>query len=251
MIFEWKDLTDMSAQGEINQPFYPAPGLPKPITKEERKMNDRLENKLTMYRAVETLLDNNTAKTGPVAALAAAITNFKNLIMEIENAEQERINATAGKTVSKTNAESLLISEAITIAAALKALGSVTNDPELVAIGSATKSSLIGTRDTDLSTQTRRIYESANGNAVALADYGITPAMITSLQTRIADFDAALGTREESVSLRVAAGQELENFFKQADDILMNQTDKMMELFRTSDTQFYNEYKNARVIRDL
>ena len=53
-------------------------------------MNDRQENKLTMYRAVETLLDNNAAKTGPITALATAITNFKNLIGEIETAEQEK-----------------------------------------------------------------------------------------------------------------------------------------------------------------
>jgi hypothetical protein len=37
----------------------------------------------------------------------------------------------------------------------------------------------------------------------------------------------------------------------QADDILGNQMDTIMEVFRESDTQFYNEYKNARVIRDL
>jgi len=214
-------------------------------------MNDRLENKITMYRAVETLLDNNAAKTGPITALATAITNFKNLIGEIETAEQEKQTATTGKTASKSEAESLLISEAVTIAAGLKALGSVTNDKELLEAGSETKSSLYGTRDTDLVTKTQQIYDYANANAVALADYGITPAMIASLQTRITDFNDALGTREESVALRVAAGVEVESFFGDADDILLNQMDKIMEVFRESDTQFYNEYKNARVIRDL
>ena len=214
-------------------------------------MNDRLENKLTMYRAVETLMDNNAAKTGPIAALATAITNFKNLIGEIETAEQEKQTATTGKTASKGEAEALLISEAVTIAAALKALGSVTNDKELLEAGSETKSSLYGTRDTDLLTKTQLIHDFANTNAVALADYGITPAMITSLQTRITEFNSALGTREESMALRVAAGAEVEGFFKDADNILTNQMDTIMEVFRESDTQFYNEYKNARVIRDL
>ena len=214
-------------------------------------MNDRQENKLTMYRAVETLLDNNAAKTGPITALATAITNFKNLIGEIDTAEQEKQTATTGKTASKGEAEAILISEAVTIAAGLKALGSVSNDKELLEMGSETKSSLYGTRDTDLVTKTQLIHDFANTNAVALADYGITPAMITSLQTRITNFNAALGTREESVALRVAAGAEVEGFFKDADNILLNQMDKIMEVFRESDTQFYNEYKNARVIRDL
>ena len=214
-------------------------------------MNDRLENKFTMYRAVETLMDNNAAKTGPIAALATAITNFKNLIGEIETAEQEKQTATTGKTASKGEAEAVLISEAVTIAAALKALGSVLNDKELLEAGSETKSSLYGTRDTDLITKAQLIHDFANTNAVALADYGITPAMITSLQTRITEFNSALGTREESMALRVAAGAEVEGFFKDADNILTNQMDTIMEVFRESDTQFYNEYKNARVIRDL
>ena len=214
-------------------------------------MNDRLENKLTMYKAVETLMDNNAAKTGPIAALATAITNFKNLIGEIETAEQEKQTATTGKTASKGEAEAVLISEAVTIAAALKALGSVTNDKELLEAGSETKSSLYGTRDTDLITKTQLIHDFANTNAVALADYGITPAMITDLQASITNFNSALGTREESVALQVAAGAEVESFFKDADNLLLNQMDKIMEVFRESDTQFYNEYKNARVIRDL
>ena len=214
-------------------------------------MNDRLENKLTMYKAVETLMDNNAAKTGPITALATSITNFKNLIGEIETAEQEKQTATTGKTASKGEAEAILISEAVTIAAGMKALGSVTNDKELLEAGSETKSSLYGTRDTDLVTKTQQIYNYANTNAAALADYGITPAMITSLQTRITEFNAALGTREESMALKVAAGAEVEGSFSDADNILVNQMDKMMEVFRESDTQFYNEYKNARVIRDL
>jgi hypothetical protein len=214
-------------------------------------MNDRQENKLTMYRAVETLLDNNAAKTGPITALATAITNFKNLIGEIDTAEQEKQTATTGKTASKGEAEAILISEAVTIAAALKALGSVANDKELIEVGGETKSSLYGTRDTDLVTKTQLIHDFANTNALPLADYGITPAMITSLQTRITNFNGALGTREESVALRVAAGAEVESFFKDADNVLLNQMDTIMEVFRESDTQFYNEYKNARVIRDL
>jgi len=204
-----------------------------------------------MYRAVETLLDNNAAKTGPITALATAITNFKNLIGEIDTAEMEKQTATTGKTANKGEAEAVLIAEAVTIAAALKALGSVLNDKELLEAGSETKSSLYGTRDTDLITKTQVIHDFANTNAVALADYGITPAMITSLQTRIDDFNSALGTREESMALRVAAGAEVESFFKDADNILGNQMDTIMEVFRESDTQFYNEYKNARVIRDL
>ena len=214
-------------------------------------MNDRLENKLTMYRAVETLLDNNTAKTTPVTALTSSISVFKGLITQIEDAEVEKQQSTAGKTATKRAAETVLIDEAVTIAAALKALGSVTNDEELKAIGAITKSTLVSERDTNLSRKAQSIYDYANTNAVALADYGVDATMITSLQTRMDDFDAALGTREEGVANHTAATKKVEDFFTEADTILYEQVDKMMELFRTSDTPFYDAYKDARVVRDL
>jgi DNA-binding MltR family transcriptional regulator len=65
------------------------------------------------------------------------------------------------------------------------------------------------------------------------------------------DFDAALGTREEGVANHTAATKKVEDFFTEADTILYEQVDKMMELFRTSDTPFYDAYKDARVVRDL
>ena len=214
-------------------------------------MKDRLENKLTMYKAVETLLDNNSAKTTPIAALTTSITTFKGLIADIEASEAERLTTTAGKTATKREAETALIDEAVTIAAAIKALGSVTNNESLKSIGSVTKSTLVSERDTNLLRMVQGIYDNANINAVALADYGIDAAMITSLQTRMDDFSHALGLREEGVALHSAATKKVEDLFDDADKILTEQIDKMMETFRTSDTPFYDAYKDARVVRDL
>ena len=40
-------------------------------------MTDRQENKFTMYEAVASLLDANTAKTSSMTAFATALGNFK------------------------------------------------------------------------------------------------------------------------------------------------------------------------------
>lgn len=214
-------------------------------------MNDRLENKYTMYKAVETLLDNNAVKTATIPALTTAITNFKNFIVQISDMEQARSTSTSGKAADKKQKEDALISEAVPVAAALKALGSATNNTELAVIGKATKSSLYALRDTELDKDTQIIHDTANENIADLADYGVTAATLTSLQTRIDDFIAALGVREEGSALRVAAGIEVSSLFKDNDIILKNQMDAMMEQFRESDTLFYNEYQSARTIIDL
>jgi hypothetical protein len=217
----------------------------------EEIMKDDFENKLTMYKTVETLFNNNSAKTTPIAALATSIANFKSMIDEIEKGELERKNATTGRSESKAAAKSALVSEAITIAAAVRALGSVTNNQELIAAGDISSRKLTRARDTDVVLRTQSIHNYANANAAALTDYGVTPAMIVSLQTRITAYDSKLGTREEGTALREAAGRKVKSFFEQADVILAEQIDGMMEIFRGSDTQFFNEYRSARVIRDV
>ena len=43
----------------------------------------------------------------------------------------------------------------------------------------------------------------------------------------------------------------LSELFVQADEVLKEEIDPMMQVFRMSDAEFYNEYRAARVIRDL
>jgi len=40
------------------------------------------------------------------------------------------------------------------------------------------------------------------------------------------------------------------NLFDEANRMLREEIDLLMEMFRTSDAEFYNEYQAARVIRD-
>lgn len=47
-------------------------------------MNDVLENKLTMYEAMVSLLDGNTAKLAPITALTPVIADFKDRILAIK-----------------------------------------------------------------------------------------------------------------------------------------------------------------------
>ena len=52
-------------------------------------------------------------------------------------------------------------------------------------------------------------------------------------------------------STKSAAGRVMSDIFKDADAILEEQLDSMMEKFNSSDQQFYLEYKSAREIKDL
>lgn len=217
----------------------------------EVMMNDVLENKLTMYEAVVSLLDSNTAKLASLTALTPVITDFKDRIAAIKEKDTLANTANAGNSAAKSADEAALINDAVTIASALYALGAATNDDKLKALSKVTKSSLVALRDTQLATDVTNIKNLADANAAPLAGYGITAPMIAALDTKINNFSASLGARELGSNVSSSAFSQLDVMFKDTDTLLKEQIDKIMVIFKNTDPQFYGEYVNSREIINL
>lgn len=214
-------------------------------------MNDKQENKLTMYNAVSTLLTANAAKYATVTALSTALTNFQDIIGAISEKNILKNSATAGKTTLKSQERKALIDAIIPVAGGLFALGSATDDPRLKELGDNKKGTLQNLRDTELIDKAILVKNTADAYAAQLVAYGVEALQIADIDTKISSFSSALGGKETSFSTKFAAGSVLSDLFKQGDLILTDQIDRMMEKFNSSDPQFYIEYKNARVIKDL
>jgi hypothetical protein len=214
-------------------------------------MNDKQENKFTMYEAVTSLLDANTAKTSSMSAFATTLDSFKDILAAISEKNIQKNTATVGKTTLKNQQQADLIASTVPIAGALFALGTATNDPRIQALGDMKKGDLLKLRDTELNDVITNIKNLADSYAAALVPYGVTPVAIAALETKLTAYDAALGSKEASFSTKVAAGTVLSDLFDDADAILKDQLDRMMEMFAPTDQQFYLEYKSAREIKDL
>ena len=214
-------------------------------------MTDRQENKFTMYEAVTSLLDANTAKTSSMTAFATALTSFKDVIASISEKNIQKNTATAGKTTLKNQQQTELIESAVPIAGALYALGTASNDPRIQALGNIKKGYLQNLRDTELTDAVTNIKNLADSYAAPLAPYGVTALAISALDTKLNTYTTALGGKETGFSTKVAAGKVLSDLFDDADGILKDQLDRMMEMFAPTDQQFYLEYKSAREIKDL
>lgn len=214
-------------------------------------MKDQLENKLTMFEAVVSLLDSNTAKLASITALTPVIAEFKDRIAAIKQKDTLANTAQAGNTATKTADEDALIADAVTIASALYALGAATNNDKLKALSKVSKSSLRALRDTQLANDVMNIKNLADGNAAELTAYGITSAMIAGLETKAHKFNTSLGNREMGSAVSTSAFAQLDAMFKETDTLLKEQIDKIMVIFQNSDPQFYGEYLECREIIDL
>jgi len=209
------------------------------------------ENKLTMYEGVITLLENNTDIVSPIGAFVTAQEDFKTAVQQIRNKGLEKREATKGKTQSKHDAEDALVNALMEIASPLYSLARRAKMNDVMEICDVTEYKLRRLRDTELESIANSIQTKAAANAAGLGTYSITDAMITSLAEKIAAYHNALGERESGVATRIGVTKTLAELFKQADELLYDDIDRIVERLRTSNSEFYTKYLGARVVKDL
>lgn len=208
------------------------------------------ENQLTMIEATSSLLNANIAKLA-IPALKSAVGDLNTVLSKLKEMVQQRMTATAGKAKTKANCEDSLLEELMVVAKAMVAFGRTTGDQEVIEKANVTISQLRYLRDTELVAKSRTIHELASEKLVALADFGITSAMLESLKLRIDAFETALGERESSVARRKGARSGFYDYLDQAKSVLEDVIDNLMEQFKKSDPQFYNEYVETRTVKNV
>ena len=75
--------------------------------------------------------------------------------------------------------------------------------------------------------------------------------MLDDLKARISAYDASLKEVTSGVAERVGARTAVSDLFVQVDEVLKEELDAMMQIFRVTDPELYNDYRAARVIKDL
>ena len=213
-------------------------------------MNKQKEAKLNMYRAVAKHCNNNPAIIAAIPAFQTAITSLNTNIASILNAAQLEIQVISGITADKAQHKETLAQQASNIANAVFAYASSIANNTLKEQVKFSARKLLRIKDDLIVPTCLNIHEAANTNLAALAPYGITAAVLTSFNTAVTNYTAAISSPRNAVSLRTAYVKDLSNLFAKTDKLLKEQLDKLSVQFKTSHTDFYNAYKSNRIIID-
>lgn len=208
------------------------------------------ENNLTMLNATWSVLNTNAEKLGP-PALKAAVRDFETLIAKVKELVQQTMTATAGKVDAKASCRAALVKELMVVAKSVQAYGHRVGNAEIAGKAHVVKSELDYMRDTKLVAKAVTIYELGVNGPKDLGDYGATTAKLESLKGRSDAFEAALGDRESSVARRKASRSSFRAYMDRAKELLKEEIDNMMADFKRSDPEFYNEYVEARSVKNL
>src|SRR5438128_11611808 len=101
-----------------------------------------------------------------------------------------------------------------------------------------------------LSNRAASVLSQANAKKTDLASLQVTQANIDELDQALQDFNEAKAGPRQATAERVAQTGSLTSLIRDANNILRNQLDRMVNLFSRTNPDFVPSYKAARVIVD-
>jgi hypothetical protein len=206
-------------------------------------------NRTTMFNTVAAYLDSHNPVWSGMAPLAAAVLALKEKIVAIATAAQQQ-ETPLGVTDSKAAARDALEDVLFLTCQALAVLGHASNDHDLLAVTELARSSLQRMTDADLITRATVVLERANVRKTELATLQVTQGNLDELTQALENF-STLKTQPRTASAeRAAQTQSLESLIRDANAILRDRIDRMVDLFGRTNAEFVSGYRSARVVVD-
>lgn len=211
-------------------------------------MNKRLNNKVQMYQATETVCTQYGNAWSGNSAFTGAYTEFTTLVAGITGTLSAASAATNGITSDKATLHGALAEELYIVSSAVYAYASRTNNLTLRQTVDFAEADLDNIRQTDLLRIAGEVIAVAGQYIKDLVSYNITQTDVDALQQLATRYETAVPEPRAAVTVRMAAGDKLTGLVAQADDLLKNQMDRLVEPYRRTAPDFYNAYQNARYI---
>ncbi len=213
-------------------------------------LTSRQEVKRNMYDVVILKCDANLPIITTNAALLAAFNEFKAVIANITVAAPLSAVVTTGITTDKLVSKTDLSQITAITGGQIYAYAAKTGNNALKDAVDFSASQLKKLKDGEIAARCQTIHDLGVANKDALADYGVTTAKLAELQTAINDYVQSAPKPRSAITDRATVKANIRNYFAQADAILVEQMDKLVETLIEDHPDFVQTYKNARIIVD-
>lgn len=213
-------------------------------------MNNRQENKNSMYYVVVDICNAHKKIWLTIPAFAESFDEFHSVFKEIQTVDEIKLTNTTGIAKNKKAAKYKLIDEVFKLIGSLTAYASMEKNHELKQMVNYNIWTLQRMRDTELESICRGILDTGTDVITALADYGTTESDLEVLQNKISEYDRLISAPRDAITHKAMATTMLKELFAKADHILKEQMDQLMVLFKDQNRDFYMLYFNSRKIVD-
>ena len=213
-------------------------------------MDNRQENNLSRHRATGSVLTDNITLFAGVPALGLQHQKLLDSVALVDSLAALQGTNTKGITLAKAELLRQMVETSFSVAGIVKAYASETGNLELKERVKLNKTMFHDARDDEKDNVAQVVYDAAQENVAALADYGVTAATLTGFLTRIDAYRLSIAGPATARSRRRSNTILLAEEFKRADMIADERLDGLMEQFKVSQPDFYNTYHAARKLID-
>lgn len=214
-------------------------------------MNQSQINRKHMVEATLSYLDENAALWQSIAKIGEVKNKLNDVSQAIDEAAdvQEQSQVTIGKI--KTNLKRTMSIKADILNDIVEVYALMNGDEKLAQQMAGSASDLYKMKNDDMLRRVKTIIDATVERQDDLvADYGLTAEQVSSLQ---ADYDRFLELNGQPREYRIksaVATLTLEELFTEANNLLTNQLDNLMKVFKRRNPTFYNGYLKARMVVD-
>jgi hypothetical protein len=212
-------------------------------------MNNDQTNRVTMYKTTIGVLDENNAIWNAMAPFTDAVTRFKNKVNAIDAAAQKQETPT-GATQDKAGARDALEDVLFLMCEALGVLAHTGGDHDLLALTDITRSGIDKLDVEALSNRATLVLAQANARKTELTTLQVTQENIDELTQALLEYNEAKSGPRQATTARTVQTEALGTLIREANDILRNELDRMVNLFSRTNPHFVSNYQAARVIVD-
>ena len=212
-------------------------------------MTTKQLNKLTTALAVEGICDANTTIIATVPAFAASYADVQSHVTNIQTLWQAQAQNTKGIAEDKHQARQAMCKTALVTAKAVHAYAVKSNNNTLADGMDFTLSDLMAGRDTESARRCQEIYDTANTNLAALADYGVTAAKLSLLTAAIGAYNLFITKPRQVRAQHKTTTGSIQTEFDLLDGAL-GVLDDLIPQFAPANLKFVDDFNNARTIVD-
>jgi hypothetical protein len=200
-----------------------------------------------MTLSSDNFLLANATITATLPLFSTYFTVIQSTVAQIQAVQVQQETDKSGNTVVKNQYRVALIAQTIDVGRRVVAYAINVNNNILLAQVDYTESDLKKSSDVNLISIAQVIHDSANTNIAALATYGVTAAILTTMQTAITNFSGAIPKGRVGTTDGEQSTQQLATLFN---TLKTNwaKIDKLVAMVQTAQPNFYQEYLNVRKV---
>jgi hypothetical protein len=204
-----------------------------------------------MLNAVKQVTNFHSEVWDTFPAFKQQFNEFKTQIQNINDTLMDQRKTTTGVTKAKQDTRNNVVKTGLIISESCFAYANVIGDLKTASRVSFRISDLMKGRDSELLADLRVIHEIAQQNIDALADYGVSQEDADEFHDLIEAYAAVLENPRQAVTNKARATKKLKELFSFTDSILKNRLDRLVNRYKESHPDFWNQFKFARKIVNL